>query len=87
MSLALSAGPRSDRAWAQTLHAEWTKLRTLAGTWWLLAGAVALTVAVSAAAVAAAAVAPGLDPAKLSLTGIQAGQAVVAVLAVLVISD
>jgi ABC-2 type transport system permease protein len=87
MSLALSAGQRSHRAWAQTLHAEWTKLRTLASTWWLLAGAVALTVAVSAAAVAAAAVAPGLDPAKLSLTGIQAGQAVVAVLAVLVISD
>ena len=33
------------------------------------------------------AVAPGLDPAKLSLTGIQAGQAVVAILAVLVISN
>ncbi len=87
MSLALSAGQGSDRAWAQTLHAEWTKLRTLASTWWLLAGAAALTVAVSAAAVAAAAAAPGLDPAKLSLTGIQAGQAVVAVLAVLVISN
>jgi ABC-2 type transport system permease protein len=41
---------------------------------------------VSAATVAAA-VAPGLDPAKLSLTGIQAGQAVVAILAVLVISN
>ena len=34
-----------------------------------------------------AAVAPGLDLAKLSLAGIQAGQAVVAVLAVLVISN
>ncbi len=41
----------------------------------------------SAATVAAAAVAPGLDPAKLSLTGIQAGQAFVAILAVLVISN
>ena len=87
MSLAPSAGQPSCRAWAQTLHAEWTKLRTLASTWWLLLGAVALTVAVSAATVAAAAAAPGLDPARLSLIGIQAGQAVVAVLAVLVISD
>jgi ABC-2 type transport system permease protein len=85
MSLALSAGQRSHRAWPETLHAEWTKLRTLASTGWLLAGAAALTVAVSAAAAAAAA--PGLDPAKLSLTGIQAGQAVVAILAVLAISD
>jgi len=44
MSLALSAGQRSHRAWAETMHAEWTKLRTLASTGWLLAGAVALTV-------------------------------------------
>jgi ABC-2 type transport system permease protein len=87
MSLALSAGPRSHRAWAETIHAEWTKLRTLASTGWLLAGAVALTITVSAMAVAAAAVAPGLDPAKLSLTGIQAGQAVVAILAVLAIGN
>jgi ABC-2 type transport system permease protein len=87
MSLALSGGQRSHRAWPETLHAEWTKLRTLASTGWLLAGAVALTVAVSAAAVAAPAVAPGLDLAKLSLTGIQAGQAVVAALAVLAISN
>ncbi len=87
MSLALGAGQQSHRAWAETIHAEWTKLRTLPSTGWLLAGAVALTVTVSAAAVAAAAVAPGLDAAKLSLTGVQAGQAVVAVLAVLAISN
>jgi ABC-2 type transport system permease protein len=87
MSLALSAGQRSHRAWPETLHAEWTKLRTLASTGWLLAGTVALTVTVSAATVAASTVAPGLDPAKLSLTGIQAGQAVVAILAVLAISN
>ena len=35
------------------LHAEWTKLRTAPGTIGLLAAAVALTVAVSAAAAAA----------------------------------
>jgi ABC-2 type transport system permease protein len=88
MSLTLSAGQRSHRAWAETIHAEWTKLRTLASTGWLLAGIVAVTVAVSLATVAAATTtAPGLDPAKLSLTGIQAGQAVVAVLGVLAISN
>ena len=35
------------------LRAEWTKLRTLASTGWLLVGTVALTVAVSAAVAAA----------------------------------
>jgi ABC-2 type transport system permease protein len=87
MSLALSAGARRHRTWAQTLHAEWTKLRTLASTGWLLLAAVALTAAVSATAVAATALAPGLDLARLSLTGVQAGQAVVAMLAVLAVSN
>jgi len=87
MTLALSGGERSHRAWAETTHAEWTKLRTVASTGWLVAGAVTLTVTVSAATVAGTALAPGLDPAKLSLTGIQAGQAVVAILAVLAISN
>jgi ABC-2 type transport system permease protein len=72
------------------LHAEWTKVRTAPGTIWLLLAAIALTVAVSAAAVAAASCHHGMvcqpDPAKLSLTGVDLGQAVVAILAVLVIS-
>jgi ABC-2 type transport system permease protein len=76
----------------QALHAEWTKLRTVAGTGWLLLATIALTVALSAAAAAAvtcsssstAACQP--DITKLSLTGIQLGQAVVAILAVLAIS-
>jgi ABC-2 type transport system permease protein len=72
------------------LHAEWTKLRTLASTSWLLLGAVVFTVAVSVAAVASARCHAGavcqVDPAKLSLTGIYLGQAVVAILAVLAIS-
>ncbi len=75
---------------SRILHAEWTKLRTLASTGWLLLAAAALTVAVSAAAVAAVrcarATACPADPAKLSLTGVSVGQAVVAVLAVQVIS-
>jgi ABC-2 type transport system permease protein len=68
------------------VHAEWTKLRTSPGTFWLLAGLIALTVAVSAATVAATrcpAAGCGQDPAKVSFTGIYLGQAVVAVLAVL----
>jgi ABC-2 type transport system permease protein len=72
------------------LHAEWTKLRTVAGPAWLLAALVALTTAVSALAVQANRCPSGtacpVDTAKLSLTGIQFGQAVVAVLAVLTIS-
>jgi ABC-2 type transport system permease protein len=73
----------------ESLHAEWTKLRTLASTFWLLLAAVALIVAVSAAAAAAVRCPSGGcadDPAKISLTGIDLGQAVVAVLAVMAVS-
>jgi ABC-2 type transport system permease protein len=73
----------------ETLHAEWTKLRTLASTGWLLLASAVLTVAVSAAVDAAATCPSGgcqADPAKLSLTGVQAGQAIVAVIAVLAVS-
>jgi ABC-2 type transport system permease protein len=75
--------------WAgAALHAEWTKARTAGGTWWLLLGVVVTTVAVGAA-VAAATRCPargcGQDPAKVSLAGIDLGQAVVAILAVLAI--
>lgn len=71
------------------LHAEWTKLRTLPSTGRLLLALVAVTVAVSVAAatvVSCASAGCGYDPAKISLFGIQAGQAVVAVLAVAAIS-
>ena len=74
---------------SQALHAEWTKLRTLPGTGWLLLAAAALTIAVSAAADAASTCASAgcqADPAKLSLTGVQVGQAIVAIIAVLAIS-
>lgn len=80
---------------ADALHAEWTKLRTLASTFWLLLAAVALTIAVGAAAAAAFHCSPGwctlsrtgADPAKISLTGIDLGQAVVAALAVLAVGS
>jgi len=71
------------------LRAEWTKARTLAGTAWLLLGVVAATAGVSVFTVESASCHDGLgcpgDPAKLSLTGVQFGQAVVAVLAVLAV--
>jgi ABC-2 type transport system permease protein len=71
------------------LSAEWTKARTLSSTLWLLAGAIAVTIALSAGVVAATrctSVGCG-DPARVSLTGTYLGQAIVAVLAVLAISD
>ena len=61
------------------------------GPAWLLLGAVALTIAVSAAAAGATHCPQHLtcpvDTTKLSLTGVQAGQAVVAILGVLMISN
>jgi ABC-2 type transport system permease protein len=98
MSRALPAGPpvlpgtmRAELTGLRdALRAEWTKVRTTAGPAWLLAATVVLTVAVSLAATAAvrcpAATACPVDTTKLSLTGVQCGQAVVAILAVLAIS-
>ncbi|XVS66594.1 ABC transporter permease [Actinosynnema sp. CA-299493] len=68
------------------LHVEWTKLRTVAGTAWLLAAVVLLTAALGVTASAACGDAGCGDPTKTSLTGIAFGQAVVAVLAVLAMS-
>lgn len=85
---------QAERAWAgllDALRAEWTKLRTVSGTAWILAASCVLTIAAGAATAAATRCGGGtgcaIDPTKVSLTGIEVGQAVVAVLAVLVISD
>lgn len=70
------------------MHAEWTKLRTVAGPLWLLLGLVAATVALGAGAtsvVNCTASGCGGDTTELSLMGVYLGQALVAVLAVLVI--
>jgi ABC-2 type transport system permease protein len=67
------------------LRAEWTKLRTLPGTIWLLAGIAVAAISVSVAAVAASTCPAGhcfVDTTRLSLTGVQFAQVVVAILAV-----
>jgi ABC-2 type transport system permease protein len=67
------------------LHAEWTKLRTATGPMWLLAATVISTVALGVV-VAAAQSLPGttreLDTTKISLTGIDLGQAIIALLGI-----
>ncbi len=72
----------------EALHAEWTKLRTVPSTGWLLLTLIVLTVGASALAtvVVKCPASCGEDTTKLSLTGILLGQAAVAVLAVLVMS-
>jgi ABC-2 type transport system permease protein len=73
----------------QELHAEWTKLRTVTGTGWLLLAIIILTVALSAAAAASVtctSASCNYDAAKLSLTGVHLGQAAVVMLSVLAIS-
>jgi ABC-2 type transport system permease protein len=74
----------------EALHAEWTKLRTVPGTIWLLLAIVATTAALGAVVDAATKCSSGgcpIDPAKTSLTGIYLSQAFVVILAVLAISS
>jgi ABC-2 type transport system permease protein len=78
--------------WAElrdALHAEWTKLRTTPAATWLTVATIVLTAGLGAAVAAATtySAATGRDLAKLSLTGIDLGQAVIAVLAVVTISN
>jgi ABC-2 type transport system permease protein len=72
------------------LHAEWTKIRTTRGIGWLLLAAAALTIAVGAAAAGATSCPSGHcgdDPARISLAGVYLGQAVIAMVGVLIMSD
>jgi ABC-2 type transport system permease protein len=88
-TVAPPAGPGANLR--QALHAEWTKLRTVSGPAWLLLGTAVVSIAVSAAAVGATHCPQNLacpvDTTKLSLTGVQVGQALAAILAVLMISN
>jgi ABC-2 type transport system permease protein len=74
---------------ATEIAAEWTKVRTVPGTIWLLLAVVALTVGLGAMADAVAkcpSASCGLDPARTSLTGIYLSQAIVVILATAAIS-
>jgi ABC-2 type transport system permease protein len=70
------------------LRAEWTKLRTSPSTAWILLAAVVLTAGLSTLVTGTIHVSgrSGEDPTKFSLVGVDLGQAIVAVLGVLVIS-
>ena len=72
------------------LHAEWTKIRTVASPLWLLLGTITATVALSAAVTSVMTCGTAGcadDTTKLSLTGVELGQALVAILAAGVISS
>ncbi|HEY5200893.1 MAG TPA: hypothetical protein VIJ31_08270 [Acidothermaceae bacterium] len=72
-----------------TLHAEWTKFRTAAGTFWLLLAAIGMTIGLGAVADAGAVCSSSAcsqDPAKISLAGVYVGQVLVAVCAVTIMS-
>lgn len=76
----------------QAIRAEWAKAWSDPATRWLLAGLVVLSVAVSAATIGAARCPAGAggcaqDPAKISLTGVYAGQAVAALAGVAAIGS
>jgi ABC-2 type transport system permease protein len=80
--------------WSAAVQAEWTKLRTLPSTAWLLAATVATTITVTAIISAATHVNPtenpasgAQDPTKLALAGLDLSQAVIAVLAVLTVCE
>jgi len=95
----LAARPVASAGWASlrdALRMEWTKLRTVSSTFWLLLAAAALTIAVRAAVSAAvncagagpggcAAAVTGIDPIKTSLSGVDLSQVIVALVAVLAI--
>ncbi|HEY2791309.1 MAG TPA: ABC transporter permease [Micromonosporaceae bacterium] len=70
------------------LRAEWTKLRTFAGPAWLLLATAVLTAGLGWLAVAVMTCPTTgctADGTKLNLTGVQLGQAVIAILAVLIV--
>ena len=84
-----SCVPSTTGGHLSALRAEWTKLLTLTGTWWLLLTVIVLTAVVGGAAagtVTCEAAGCGQDPAKIALSGVELGQAVVAIVAVLAIS-
>jgi ABC-2 type transport system permease protein len=87
-SLSRVATTRKRVGLLAAVRAEWIKLRTVPGPAWLLVACAVVTITVSSAVVAIEKCSPGLcavDTTKISLTGIQVGQAAIAIMAVIVI--
>jgi len=87
-SLRRAAAGRKQTGVLAAVHAEWIKLRTVPDPGWLLLACAVVTITVSSAVVAVEkcpSASCAVDTTKVSLTGVQVGQAAVAVLAVLVI--
>jgi ABC-2 type transport system permease protein len=72
----------------ETLHAEWTKLRTVPSSGWLLLTTIVLTIGIGAITtdVVKCPASCAIDTTKMSLTGIILGQAAVAGLAVMFVT-
>jgi ABC-2 type transport system permease protein len=80
---------RHSGAFVLALHSEWTKLRTLANTFWLLGASVIVTIVTSALILNSI---PShdlasIDIVKTTLSGIEIGQAIVCIIAVLAVSN
>jgi ABC-2 type transport system permease protein len=82
-SLRHAAGPMTD-----ALHAEWTKLRTVASSGWLMVLVVGLTIGASTIVdvVVKCPMSCDADTTRLSLSGVQLSQAAVAIFAVVFVS-
>jgi ABC-2 type transport system permease protein len=86
----MGKAPRCGCGLTEAVHAEWTKQRTVPGPGWLLVTIVVLTSGLGTAVVATThyqSFGSHQDTTKLALTGVDLGQAVVAILAVLAISN
>jgi ABC-2 type transport system permease protein len=84
-----AVSPGRGSALRDGLHAEWTKLRTLPGTIWLLLAVAAANAGIGPVADAVTrcrATGCHIDPARTSLSGVYLSQVIVAILAVLAVS-
>jgi ABC-2 type transport system permease protein len=84
-----AAGPGPRGGLRDSLHAEWTKLRTVPGTLWLLLAVAAAGAGVGLVAGAVTrcpAAGCHIDPARDGLSGVYLSQVIVAILAVLAVS-
>ena len=87
-SLLRAPAGRNRGGMLPAVRAEWIKLRTASGPGWLLLACAVVTITVSSTVVAVekcSSASCAVDTTKVSLTGVQVGQAAVAILGVMVI--